>query len=303
MKYSERISSNKLSIKDIVHFVFICLILLLRDLLQITSSIIIKYDEKNDNNNVNNFIIIEYLILFFVSKYEKEVHYKHHNISFLILISVEAIETIYFFIEANSYQTLNIIKIILEIINSILFAIYCLFIQRLMKYNFISPEKCNFMIGIVNTPLVIIIYIIISFTSLENINGYYVDSIFELFKDIENIDVKHIFLLISLPFALGVLAFIINKIIYDYSIYHTFIPFLIENFMSKIIKDLNIFGKIALILSFLMELIMILVFLEIIEINFCGLNQNLKRNIESRGIIDSSLINDDDEIDDEENEK
>ena len=48
---------------------------------------------------------------------------------------------------------------------------------------------------------------------------------------------------------------------------------------------------------------MILVFLEIIEINCCGLNKNLKRNIESRGIIDSSLNiendDDDDEIDDE----
>ena len=49
---------------------------------------------------------------------------------------------------------------------------------------------------------------------------------------------------------------------------------------------------------------MILVFLEIIELNFCNFNKNLKRNIESRGIIDSSLsIEDDydDEIDNERN--
>ena len=35
-----------------------------------------------------------------------------------------------------------------------------------MKYKFISPEKCNFMIGIINLPLIIIIYFIISFTFL-----------------------------------------------------------------------------------------------------------------------------------------
>ena len=51
---------------------------------------------------------------------------------------------------------------------------------------------------------------------------------------------------------------------------------------------------------------MILVFLEIIEINFCWLNKNLKRNIDSRGRIDSSLTvenddDNDDEIDDERN--
>ena len=51
---------------------------------------------------------------------------------------------------------------------------------------------------------------------------------------------------------------------------------------------------------------MILVFLEIIEINICGLSKNLKRNIQSRGTIDSSLIienDDDDEIDDESNDE
>ena len=34
---------------------------------------------------------------------------------------------------------------------------------------------------------------------------------------------------------------------------------------------------------------MILIFVEIIEINCCGLSENLKRNINSRAIIDSSF--------------
>ena len=64
----------------------------------------------------------------------------------------------------------------------------------------------------------------------------------------------------------------------------------------KFIKDIisqkrEIIDLSILISTFSIELIMIFVFLEIIEINFCGLNKNLKRNIESRGIIDSALIN------------
>jgi len=35
---------------------------------------------------------------------------------------------------------------------------------------------------------------------------------------------------------------------------------------------------------------MVLIFLEIIELNFCGLNENLKRNIEKRALIESSLL-------------
>ena len=75
-----------------------------------------------------------------------------------------------------------------------------------MKYKYISPAKCNFMIGIINVPLIILIYFIISFTSLGNIeNKYYFDNIFELFKNIGNIDAKNMILLISLPFFYGIL--------------------------------------------------------------------------------------------------
>ena len=104
-------------------------------------------------------------------------------------------------------------------------------------------------------------------------------------------------LLISLPFAYGLIALLTNKTIYDFSLYHIYIFSLVENFVKNVIKNLGIIGDIILISSFIIEMIMILVFLEIIEINLCGLNENLKRNIESRGIIESTLINEDDDND------
>ena len=85
-----------------------------------------------------------------------------------------------------------------------------------------------------------------------------------------------------------------------------YIPLLINHFIQNIIKNFEIIEIIFLISCFFIELIMILVFLEIIEIKFCGLNENLKRNIELRAMIDSSLSNendDDDEIDDERNDE
>ena len=174
-----------------------------------------------------------------------------------------------------------------------------------MKYKFVSPYKCNFIIGIIYFPLIIIIYVIISFTKLGeknkniNINNniYYWDSISELFKSIKNINVINAIRLISLPIVYGIYFLVINKTIYDFTIYHLYIPLLIENFIRGTIeKEINIF---LLITFFCIEFIMILIVLEIIEINFCGLNENLKRNIESRGRIDSSLtIEDDDELDD-----
>ena len=136
------------------------------------------------------------------------------------------------------------------------------------------------MIGIINTPIIILIYFIISFTPLGNIdNDYYYDSIFELFTNIGKINAKAklVIILILLPFVYGILHYILIKTIYDYTIFHMYIPFIIENFIDMFTnRPFDMFKKIFLISSFIFELIMILVFLEIIEINCCGFNENLK---------------------------
>ena len=78
-----------------------------------------------------------------------------------------------------------------------------------------------------------------------------------------------------------------------------YLPFLIQYFIENIINNLGIVGNIILISSFLIELIMLLIFIEIIEINFCGFNQNLKKNIELRALTESSLAIENDDDDDE----
>jgi len=204
------------SIKDFLKIFFICLVILLIEISEIFQNII---NNGNDNDNYNkiksyndDFIIFEYLIIFLVSKYGEEIYYKHHYVSFFILTLVEANKDILFLIE-KSYKNFNIKAIILSIINSFLYAIFFLYIKRLMKYNFISPPKCNFLIGIIDTPLIIIIYFVISYTSLGNkSNKYYIDNIFELFE-IENYNTKNIIHLTLLPLAYGLYVFIIAKII------------------------------------------------------------------------------------------
>ena len=61
-----------------------------------------------------------------------------------------------------------------------------------MKYKYISPYKCSFLVGVGFVPLIIIIYFIISFT-----NDF--DNIFDLFKDFEDLKLSNAILLISYP--------------------------------------------------------------------------------------------------------
>ena len=282
---------NQQSIKYIIIFFIICFILLLAD--SIENFIYILLNKlKNEHYEVEDFIFIEFIVIFLLSKYSKEVFYIHQNISFLILIFVEIIKTIFLLRDKFSLELEFIFLIFLNIIYSILYAIYYIYIQKLMKYKYISPYKSNFMIGLINLPITIIIYIIISFTPLgDKDNDYFYDSIFDLFKNIGNLNTINIILLITLPFTYGIILLLTNKIINELTIYHIYIPTLLDNFISIILKNSEFTEKIFLILSFFIELIMILIFLEEIEINFCGLNENLKRNIEKRSIIESSLIN------------
>ena len=293
--------SKYLSIKEGLKLIFIIIFLLLIEILKLIQKIF--YTKKTGKKNFNEydkyegyFYFIQFLIYFSI-RTNSEVYYRHQNFSFGIFFLIEFIKIIFFFIN-NLSNYFGIIAI--QIIISILRALFFIYIKGLMKIKFISPYKCNFMVGIINFPLIIIIYVIISFTKLgDNNDIYYWDSILDLFTSIKKLDIINAFRLISLPIAYGIYELIVNKTIYDFTIYHLYIPLLIENFIMGIEEIFNK-NNYLLIPFFCIEFIMILIFLEIIEINFCGLNENLKRNIESRGKTDSSLIIEDDdyELDD-----
>jgi len=304
-----------LSIKDISKVLFVCIIILLKELIRIASKSFIKDYEEEEYED--NFIFISFLIIYLFSKNSNQAYYKHQNFSFLIFSLVEIIKITFILIRKIDNSSNNILSIILkiisEIIDCILCAVYYLNVKGIMEYKYISPYKFNYIIGIINTPLIIIIYFIISFTSLgkiynnndnNDINDYYCDSIFNLFESIINIDIINAIILISFPLFYGIIVLFFNKIIYDFTIYHLYIPFLVENFITDIFSNgSDIIVIVFLIPCFCIEFIMILVFLEIIELNFCNFNKNLKRNIESRGIIDSSLSIEDDYNDKIDNER
>ena len=138
----------------------------------------------------DDYIFFEYLIIFVALKLGKEVYYKHQYISFFILILFENIKNIYFDIK-KLYKKINIISFVLSIINSILYTVLYLYIKGLMKYKYTSPYMCNFMIGVINVPIIILMSFIISYTPLGNDKSeYHYDNIFAIFKDLGKIDIK-----------------------------------------------------------------------------------------------------------------
>jgi hypothetical protein len=309
-----------LSTKEFTKFIIVCIFFLLADLIEIIQSLIVDEDEFDDDEE-NDYLFVQFLIIFLVPKIiSKTKYYKHQNISFLILFIIEAIKTIINFIFFQKMFLYKLLIIVLNIIDAILHSICFLYIKGLMKNKFISPYKCCYIIGMINTPIIIIIYIIFSFVypgkcepKVDNYddNGDYCLDIFKLFGDIGS-SAKNIIRLITFPFTYGLLMAMLTKTINEFTLYHIYIPYLIESFINNINKFSTEKQKenkalvfiIILISSFFIELIVILVFLEIIEVKFWGMNENLKKNIELRAMTETdSILSIDDNDDDDDAER
>ena len=94
-----------------------------------------------------------------------------------------------------------------------------------------------------------------------------------------------------------------NKVIYNYTLCHLFLFIVAE---AEVIGCFSHFrnnpNEIKIIISLIIsifEVFFILVFLEIIELNFCGLQLNTKRNIQIRADMDILNIYSEDEFEDD----
>ena len=83
---------------------------------------------------------------------------------------------------------------------------------------------------------------------------------------------------------------------HNYSVFHLIFLFTVNNLINSIfnlVKNYSIGELITVIITFLIEIFSIFIFLEIIELNFCNLNFNIKRNIIIRSNRDINLISND----------
>ena len=88
----------------------------------------------------------------------------------------------------------------------------------------------------------------------------------------------HIVYLISFRFPINILKILT---IYYFSQFHTYSAYVLIKIFDLLLRNKSDYKFFSLPL-FVFQILGLLVFLEIIELNFCGLNKNTKRNIESR---------------------
>ena len=271
--------------------------ILLASVLDFTANIIYSYNWiKTDDyltywpSNILLMTLFSYLLL-------KMKLYKHHYLS-VIIITIIGLSHNFIAGNLDSDKVKEnyigyIIYFFAEGTFNVLYVLYKFFMIK----KSIKSYGILFFQGLIELILGIIILAITTkyFPKLDNFHTF-----------IDDIKGKEIFVFISLIF-INFVTFVTIFIIID--IFTPFHIFLL-NILSGIIIaffDETFHNKFYIIITYVVFIIisifMILVFIEIIHLNFCGLSTMTKKNIEYRASIDSILNNENDKEDDDDNIK
>ena len=239
---------------------------------------------------IYKFMDILFLLLIFRLMH-KIMFYRHQYISLFIIILMGLIRFSRIFMKIfkeemddfYDYISFSFI-IILPLIDSIKMFV----LEKYMKDNNYSPFFICFLIGVV--------YLIFSFivlVSFRNVDCG--DS--EICKSLKDIVLKpnigQIFLLIIYSILYAWEHYMKFYIIYGFTAFHSILIVTfgeVINCFFELFFDFNIIELIIDITTYSLEILGVLVFIETIELNFCKLNINLKKNIIFRAHNETDLI-------------
>jgi hypothetical protein len=158
-----------------------------------------------------------------------------------------------------------------------------------MDAMYISPYKLTYIVGIIKSVVLLILCIISSLISCREDFSYFcwtqADGViyFDSFKSFFN-KKEQLLSAFSSMFFFAIIGLLINIFIQKYTLFHYIlymkISSCIQFIQGLIFYDNYSAGYIIRELIFdFVDILLLLIFLEFIELNFCGLNKNLKRKI------------------------
>ena len=240
------------------------------------------------------FLIITYFLF-------KTIYYKHQYISIICIIILGFLRFIFKMVgHSNEKIELKdyLIEIPLIIISNICECLCFGYYKVLLDKYYFSPYKILYLFGVIISIIMLFLYFIISFIPcskdyclVEYDNKKYLDNIFYYFSNISGSDI-----FINLFFCILYASYniFLILIIQNYQIFYIFFPIqiadCIEDIQEIILSDNPNATTISLIIvTYIFEILITLVFIEILEIKLCGLNKYFRKNIRQRSEADVYL--------------
>lgn len=154
----------------------------------------------------------------------------------------------------------------------------------IMEKKYSSPYEICFYQGIIGLVITIIILIIMPYDFKEYWKNIDISEVFSFLAIVILNLIYNIFLLITMR---------------DYTTFHILISIIISE-MQPFVEDVKKIGWDFLIIFLVFNLILflLLIFIEVFELNFCGLQNNTKNNIQKRAQLEEKNIKQNDDNDD-----
>lgn len=266
------------------------IIIILCAFLDFIQKTLIFFFSKN-MENINNVWIFNIIFLNAFALMMKENQlYIHHYISGGIMILCGLGLNVF-----NLYdlEVKQIPLIFVAIFIEIIFSLEIVLAKYGMDYRFCSPSEMTFYEGIfsliINTIFLLIstyiplknnfLYTKLLYTTKDNSNGKkYLDNIIIYYKNINFVEIIYFIVIMAGRLSFNLFSYLTIK---HFTSSHVFLLLILGEFSLYLI-DKSTLELIITIIIYLIELLMALIFCEIIELDFLGLSDNTKRNIKIR---------------------
>ena len=286
---------KKLHKRKWLHYLLLIIIYYIYNIMKtfIVAKKILAAKENPGNTNVVNpssegpfaFVGIEMVLLTIVSiillKYKYFIHHVISIVGFILFGNFSDILLNYYPEIIKSGAVL----IIIQLLNIIIDVIYYYDQKYMMEKLYYPYWSISFTYGVCSLvfPTAYLIYI---FVAKENANFLIINgkTFYSYFKN-EDIGQKIGKQLLNYIFSfIGAALTILN--IYHFGPNYILIGFQFSKLADVLISNPENY-KYYFIIFFVFQLFFLMIYLEILELNFCNLNKNTKKNIELRSVIES----------------
>ena len=224
---------------------------------------------------------IEMICLIIISKILLNYKYFiHHVISIAIFIVIGIVCDI--FIDKYEKLRKDGIYNFLDIFAIIIDSLYYCYIRYLMEKKFVHYWNIGLTLGLTLTTFAtLLLFVVLIDKDKSDSDTAMIYSFYRSFQE------GNIGLIILKQFTIILLNFFLSTFTFLTSFYFEPSFVLISYEFSKFYQVLKDHPEKAYIVAFfILQFFCLMIVLEIIELNFCGLNKNTKRNISQRGVDD-----------------
>ena len=195
--------------------------------------------------------------------------YKHHYLCIIMIILIGVIIDLIYENIQNDFSN-NILSVLFKFLREVCICLFDVISKYVMDTKYCSVYELSFFTGVFD-------FILIGIFAIFDYYFFELDDLGQYFNNLNGIETIKLLAFMISQLGIDLCCFITEK---NYTPCHIFIIYVFGQLVYYINFSLK---SLIIFICFFLILIFALIFNEIIELNFYGLSDNIKRNIINRG--------------------